>query len=131
MLSVSRSGYYEWLARLDSPRAQENALLLKHIKTIHAESRGTYGSPRIHAELTLGLGLPVNVKRVARLMSEYRPEPSIIALTTSEVTYRRLALVWGVTPVLIQPAVSTDELIDNVEHVLRSRNLRLTLAASN
>jgi len=31
-LNVSRSGYYEWLTRLDSPRAQENALLLKHIE---------------------------------------------------------------------------------------------------
>jgi len=70
VLSVSRSGYYEWLSRLDSPRAQENALLLKHITTIHAESRGTYGSPRVHAELTLGLGLSVNVKRVTRLMRE-------------------------------------------------------------
>jgi len=45
-------------------------LLLKHIERIHAESRGTYGSPRVHAELTLGLGLPVNVKRVARLMRQ-------------------------------------------------------------
>jgi putative transposase len=63
VLSVPRSGYYEWLSRLDSPRIQENALLLKHITTIHAESRSTYGSPRVHAELTLGLGLPVNVKR--------------------------------------------------------------------
>jgi hypothetical protein len=66
VLSVSRSGYYEWLSRPDSPRAQENALLLKHIERIHAESRGTYGSPRVHAELTLGLGLPVNLKRVGR-----------------------------------------------------------------
>jgi putative transposase len=70
VLNVSRSGYYEWVSRLDSPRGQENALLLKHITDIHAESRGTYGSPRVHAELTLGLGLPVNLKRVARLMRE-------------------------------------------------------------
>ena len=70
MLNVSRSGYYEWLSRLDSPRAQENKLLLKQIRQIHDESRGTYGSPRVHAELTLGLGLPVNLKRVARLMRE-------------------------------------------------------------
>jgi putative transposase len=70
VLNVSRSGYYEWLTRLESPRVQENALLLKHIIDIHAESRGTYGSPRVHAELTLGLGLPVNLKRVARLMRE-------------------------------------------------------------
>ena len=45
-------------------------MLLKQIRDIHAESRGTYGSPRVHAELTLGLGLPVNLKRVARLMRE-------------------------------------------------------------
>lgn len=70
MLNVSRSGYYEWLTRLDSPRAQENTLLLKHIEKVHSESRGTYGAPRVHAELVLGLGLPVNLKRVARLMRQ-------------------------------------------------------------
>ena len=43
-------------------------MLLKHIRAIHAESRGSYGWPRVHAELTLGLGLSVNRKRVARLM---------------------------------------------------------------
>jgi putative transposase len=70
VLNVSRSGYYDWLGRPDSLRAQENELLLKQIRDIHKESRGTYGSPRVHAELTLGLGLPVNLKRVARLMRE-------------------------------------------------------------
>jgi helix-turn-helix protein len=73
VLNVSRSGYYEWAARVDSPRltrCQENELLLKQIRRIHDESRGTYGSPRVHAELVLGLGLPVNLKRVARLMRE-------------------------------------------------------------
>ncbi|MEU3626910.1 IS3 family transposase [Amycolatopsis coloradensis] len=45
-------------------------MLLKYIEQIHADSRGTYGSPRVHAELTLGLGLPVNRKRVERLMRE-------------------------------------------------------------
>jgi putative transposase len=69
-LNVSRSGYYEWASRLDSPRRQENELLLKQIRRIHEESRGTYGSPRVHAELVLGLGLPVNLKRVARLMRQ-------------------------------------------------------------
>ena len=68
VLNVSRSGYYDWLGRPDSLRAQENELLLKQIRDIHKESRFTYGSPRVHAELTLGLGLPVNLKRVARLM---------------------------------------------------------------
>ena len=44
--------------------------MLKQIRQIHEESRETYGSPRVHAELVLGLGLPVNLKRVARLMRQ-------------------------------------------------------------
>jgi len=42
--------------------------LLKLIEQIHIDPRKTYGSPRIHAEMALGLGLSVNLKRVARLM---------------------------------------------------------------
>jgi pyruvate kinase len=60
---------------------------------------------------------------VARLMSEYRPEARIVALTTSEVQYRRLALVWGVTPVLITSCATTDELIERTESVLSARGL--------
>ena len=70
LLGVSRSGYYVWKDRPASAREQENELLLKQIKHVHADSRGSYGSPRVHAELTLGLGLVVNEKRVARLMRQ-------------------------------------------------------------
>ena len=56
VLDVRRRGYCEWLAGAKSVRAQENELLLKHIEKIHEESRGTHGWPRVHAELTLGLG---------------------------------------------------------------------------
>jgi hypothetical protein len=54
-LAVSRSGYYDWFGRPASPRAQEDEYLLKLIEQIHADSHQTYGSPRVHAELTLGL----------------------------------------------------------------------------
>jgi len=70
VLGVRRQGYYEWRSGHKSVRAVENELLLKHIEKIHEESRGTYGWPRVHAELTLGLGQVVNHKRVARLMRE-------------------------------------------------------------
>lgn len=70
VLGVSRSGYYDWLGRPPSAREEANTLLLKHIKEVHKDSRETYGWPRVHAELTLGRGLAVNHKRVARLMRE-------------------------------------------------------------
>jgi pyruvate kinase len=61
----------------------------------------------------------------ARLVSEYRPDANVICLTTNEVTYRRLALFWGVTPVLIGPSATTEELVDRVEATLIERNLAL------
>jgi len=61
----------------------------------------------------------------ARLVSEYRPEANIVCLTTNEVTFRRLALFWGVTPVLIDHPATTDELVDRVEAVMIERNLSL------
>lgn len=70
VLAVSRSGFYGWRGRPPSLRDEENALLLKHIREIHENSRETYGWPRVHAELVLGMGLDVNHKRVRRLMRE-------------------------------------------------------------
>lgn len=70
LLDVSRSGYYDWKDRPLSARDTANEILLKHIEQIHTESRETYGSPRVHAELTMALGWKVNEKRVARLMRQ-------------------------------------------------------------
>lgn len=67
MLEVSASGYYAWLTRAPSARAQEDAHLTTEIYRIHAQSRATYGAPRIHAEL-VARGTRVSRKRVARLM---------------------------------------------------------------
>ena len=68
MLEVSRSGYYQWLTRPPSARAVADAQLSETISRVHYESRGTCGSPRVHAELRLGLGIRIGRKRVARLM---------------------------------------------------------------
>jgi putative transposase len=70
LLGVSRSGYYEWKGRPESARESRDKELLKLIGRVHAESRGSYGSPRVTAELRLGLGVEVNRKRVERLMRQ-------------------------------------------------------------
>jgi putative transposase len=67
VLRVSRSGYYDWKTRLPSKRAKENTSLTEKIREIHARSRGTYGYPRVHAELK-ALGVRCSRGRVARLM---------------------------------------------------------------
>jgi putative transposase len=67
LLEISASGYYAWSTRPASARARADAELLDRIRAIHARSRGTYGVPRIHAELA-AQGIQVSRKRVARLM---------------------------------------------------------------
>jgi putative transposase len=69
LLGVSASGYYAWSRRPQSERAQGEEELLARIRSIHERSRGTYGAPRIHAELVAS-GTPISRKRVARLMHE-------------------------------------------------------------
>jgi putative transposase len=67
VLTVSRSGFYAWRIRPPSVRAREDNELETRIKLIHGQSRGTYGAPRIHAELKAN-GRRVGRKRIARLM---------------------------------------------------------------
>jgi len=67
VLGVSKSGYYAWCVRAPSLREVEDDVLADEICEIHAGSRGTYGTPRVHAELA-ERGVRVGRKRVARLM---------------------------------------------------------------
>ena len=66
-LRVSHSGYYDWLERAPSVRAQANAGLLQLIAKAHQVSDATYGMPRIHAELS-EQGVVAGRSRIARLM---------------------------------------------------------------
>jgi Transposase and inactivated derivatives len=68
VLKVSSSGYYEWLTRPPSARQVADEALAATIRQVYHDSRGTYGAPRVLAELRLGLGVHVGKKRVARLM---------------------------------------------------------------
>ena len=69
VLKVSPSGYYAWLKRPPSGRARADALLKARVAQIHQRSRGTYGAPRIRAELAEE-GQAIGRERIARLMLE-------------------------------------------------------------
>ena len=71
VLGVSRSGFYEWSTRPPSRRSVDDRSLTRTIARIHHGSRGTYGAPRITAELRAE-GIRVSRKRVARLMRAAR-----------------------------------------------------------
>ncbi len=67
VLEVKRGSYYAWRSRPESQRSKENKVLTEEIKTVHEQSRGTYGSPRIHAVLNKK-GNVCGLNRIARIM---------------------------------------------------------------
>ena len=69
-LKMSRSGYYRWRDRGQSPRARENEELVKAIKEAHRKSRECYGSPRITEDLR-ERGYRCSKNRIARLMRKH------------------------------------------------------------
>ncbi len=67
-LKTSRSGYYQWRGRPPSARDLADAYLANSVVDIHTMSRGSYGAPRMHAELRMELDMRVGRKRIARLL---------------------------------------------------------------
>jgi transposase InsO family protein len=67
LFKVSRSAYYQQKSGVTSARRRVDAQLTERITVMHAVSKGTYGAPRIHAELA-GDGRRHGRKRIARLM---------------------------------------------------------------
>ena len=67
LYGVTRAGFYIWRSRERSERERHNETLAAEIRAVHGESRGTYGSPRVHQVLRRR-GHHVGKHRVARLM---------------------------------------------------------------
>ena len=68
-LGVSRAGYYAWRSRKPSAAEVRREELTEEVKEIHAQVKGRYGSPRVHAEL-VARGHECCVNLVAKLMRE-------------------------------------------------------------
>jgi transposase InsO family protein len=73
VLDVVRSSFYKWREGTAARAAREraDAALATKIKAVHAESDGTYGSPRVTAELRDTAGMEINEKKVARVMRKF------------------------------------------------------------
>jgi putative transposase len=67
LLGVTRQGYYAYAKRPPSARVGQEQVLRERIRTLHAQSRGTYGSPRLHAALQRE-GVRVGKRRVERAL---------------------------------------------------------------
>jgi putative transposase len=85
---VTRAGYYAWRSRGDSARAQENEKLAEQIRTVHRDSRGTYGSPRVHRALKRA-GCGVGKNRVARLMRAHGIKARVATLRYTSPNMKR------------------------------------------
>jgi putative transposase len=68
-LGVSSSGFYAWRDRPESEQQRRRTALLVEVRTVHAEVKERYGSPRIHAELKDN-GVECCVNTVAKLMAD-------------------------------------------------------------
>lgn len=67
VIKVSRGGFYAWRRRSMSERAKQDEALTNQTRATHAQSRGNYGAPRVHAELR-DQHMHCGKKRVAKLM---------------------------------------------------------------
>lgn len=102
LLQVSRSGYWAARRRAPSARRQRQAALTARIGEIHAASRGTYGAPRVHAELH-AQGVACCRNTVAKLMRQAQIVPRSIrrfrvttdsrnTLASADLVQRRFAV---------------------------------------
>ena len=69
VLGISRSGFYAWDRRAPSTRSSQDQVLSGRIEEIHVASHGTYGAPRIHADLADD-GVRIGRTRGARIMRQ-------------------------------------------------------------
>ena len=119
---MSTSGFYDWRKRRTvlSERCVADARLTDTIRRVFERSRGTYGSPRVWAELRHGLGIRVGRKRVERLMLL----AGIAGVTRRKTTYRRRRRVGEVSADLVDRQFSPTEpdrlwLADITQHPTR------------
>lgn len=88
LYGVTRAGFYAWRSRERSERERQNEALIEEIRAAHAQSRGTYGSPRVHQVLRRR-GHRVGKHRVARLMRRHGIKARVATLRYTNPSVQR------------------------------------------
>ena len=88
LYGVTRAGYYAWRSRERSERERQNETLAAEIRAVHSESRGTYGSPRVHRVLRRR-GHRVGKHRVARLMRKHGIKARVASIRYTNPSIQR------------------------------------------
>ena len=89
VLRVSPSGFYAWTTRGPSARAQADAALLVRLQEFHSRSDGTYGAPRLLADLR-EIDICVGQKRIARLLRGAGTVPRTLVTSAGPIALRVL-----------------------------------------
>lgn len=123
------AGKYPVQAVLAMARIAENTE-----KNIHYDKRFLSAEFKIKntvdaiSHATCGMAIDIDAKAIAvcslsgmtaRMVSRFRPPVDIVGLTTSEKTWRKLALSWGVTPQMCENYPSTDVLFYNAQKLTK------------
>ena len=88
VLGVSPAGYYAWRSRPESRRSAANRDLVDDIRRVHRDTRGRYGSPRIHVELMQSAGLRASMSRKGDCYDN-APMDSFFHTLKTELVHRR------------------------------------------
>jgi pyruvate kinase len=105
----------EYQIRLDPPHSQPTA------RTTRLSVAETICECMAHSAEDLemaAIAIFTETGSTARLLSKYRPEPPIYALSPHKKIVRRAAMLWGTTPILCAHARDTDRLVTIAEEIL-------------
>ncbi len=126
LLGVSSPGYHKYKKQPLSPTLMRRQWLTGLIREIHTASRQTYGSRRVHAELTLGMGVKVSERLLAVLMSDAKivglPGPTKVkrlhgVATADDLVHRKFRHV----PPSIDSAQDTNLVINALDMAIKTR----------
>lgn len=116
--------YPEQAVKMMASIAEATEAEIHYEKRFHNNSFEMKNNVDCISHAVCGMAIDVNAKAIAvcsisgitvRMVSRFRCPVDIIGITTNEKSYRRLALSWGVTPVLCEKFDSTDVLFYHAE----------------